>query len=107
TSLMRDLVSDRRRGRYFGYRTRRTTIMSFAALIACGLILHFFDSTGRTYQGFVVVFLIAFVARAASIYHLTYLHDPGAAPASTLDVHIAHWWQTVKSTGALGFTLYF
>jgi len=39
---MRDLVSDRRRGRYFGYRTRRTTITSFVALVACGLLLHLF-----------------------------------------------------------------
>jgi MFS family permease len=107
TSLMRDLVSDRRRGRYFGYRTRRTTIMSFAALIACGAILHFFDAAGQTWQGFVVVFLIAFAARTASVYHLTFLHEPGTAPTSALDVHIAHWWQTVKSSGALGFTLYF
>src|SRR5262245_53585034 len=29
TSIMRDLVSERRRGRYFGYRTRLTTIMTF------------------------------------------------------------------------------
>src|SRR5690554_8073500 len=107
---MRDLVSDRRRGRYFGYRTRRTTIMSFLALVVCGVLLHVFDNAGPTYAGFVVVFLIAFVARALSVYHLRFLHEPNAEedlPSPTLDVHISHWWQTVKASGALGFTFYF
>src|SRR5690606_19586644 len=36
TSMMRDLVSERRRGRYFGHRTRLTTLTSFAALVLCG-----------------------------------------------------------------------
>jgi MFS family permease len=107
TSLMRDLVSDRRRGRYFGYRTRRTTIASFAALVVCGLILHFFDAAGETYAGFVVVFLISFVARAVSVYHLAYLHEPATTQAPTIDVHISHWWEIVKSSGAVGFTSYF
>src|SRR5690606_3427951 len=51
TSIMRDLVSERRRGRYFGYRTRLTTITTFVALIACGLLLHELDTAGRTYLG--------------------------------------------------------
>lgn len=110
TSLMRDLVSDRRRGRYFGYRTRRTTIMSFLALVVCGVILHVFDKAGQTYTGFVVVFLIAFSGRALSVYHLGFLHEPNLqddASAAPLDVHLSHWWQTVKSSGAVGFTFYF
>ena len=106
TSLMRDLVSDRRRGRYFGYRTRRTTITSFVSLVACGVLLHVFDAAGDTYAGFAVVFVIAFLARAVSVYHLTFLHEP-APTAPVLDVHITHWWQTVKASGALGFTVYF
>ena len=39
TSIMRDLVSERRRGRYFGYRTQVTTIATFVALVICGLML--------------------------------------------------------------------
>ena len=73
---MRDLVSERRRGRYFAHRTRLTTITTFVALVTCGLILHELDTGGRTYLGFVVIFLIAFVARTISVYHLTFLHEP-------------------------------
>lgn len=106
TSLMRDLVSDRRRGRYFGYRTRRTTITSFVALIVGGGLLHAFDASGFTYAGFVVVFASAFFARSLSVYHLTRMHEPAAA-SPVLDVHLGHWWRTVRESGAVGFTSYF
>ena len=107
TSIMRDLVSERRRGRYFAHRTRLTTITTFAALVACGVILHALDTGGRTYLGFVLIFLIAFVARSVSVYHLTFLHEPPANPNSTPDMHIEHWWRSLKATGALSFTVYF
>jgi MFS family permease len=106
TSIMRDLVSERRRGRYFGHRTRLTTITTFVALVVCGLILHELDTAGRTYLGFVVIFLIAFVARTISVYHLTYLHEP-EAPSAAPDMHIEHWWRTLRDTGAIGFSTYF
>jgi hypothetical protein len=106
TSIMRDLVSERRRGRYFGYRTQLTTITTFVALVACGLLLHELDTSGATYYGFVLIFLVAFAARMVSVYHLTFLHEPpahGAAP----DMHIEHWWRSLLSTGAIGFSAYF
>ena len=105
TSIMRDLVSERRRGRYFGYRTRLTTIATFVALVACGALLHELDAAGRTYVGFAAIFLVAFVARAVSVYHLAFLHDPPPASAPP-DMHIEHWWRSLLSTGALGFSVY-
>ena len=105
TSIMRDLVSERRRGRYFAHRTRLMTITTFVSLVACGLILHELDTVGRTYFGFVVIFLIAFVARTISVYHLTFLHE--MPPTTTApDMHIEHWWRTLLSTGAIGFSVY-
>ena len=105
TSIMRDLVSERRRGRYFAHRTRLMTITTFVSLVACGLILHELDTAGRTYFGFVLIFLIAFVARTISVYHLTFLHE---APQTTTtpDMHIEHWWRSLLSTGAIGFSVY-
>jgi MFS family permease len=105
TSIMRDLVSERRRGRYFAHRTRLMTITTFASLVACGLILHELDTAGRTYLGFVAIFLIAFVARTVSVYHLTFLHEqPPTTPVP--DMHIEHWWRSLLSTGAIGFSAY-
>jgi MFS family permease len=106
TSIMRDLVAERRRGRYFAHRTRLMTITTFVSLVACGLILHELDSSGRTYLGFVVIFLIAFVARTVSVYHLTFLHEPAAPTTPGPDMHIEHWWRSLLSTGALGFSTY-
>lgn len=105
TSIMRDLVDERRRGRYFAYRTRLTTIATFVSLVACGVILHELDTAGRTYLGFVAIFLIAFVARTISVYHLTFLHEqpPTTTPP---DMHIEHWWRSLLSTGAIGFSSY-
>lgn len=105
TSIMRDLVSERRRGRYFAYRTRLTTIATFVSLVICGLILHELDTTDDTYLGFVVIFLIAFLARTVSVYHLTFLHEPPAT-SPVPDMHIEHWWRSLKSTGAIGFSVY-
>jgi MFS family permease len=106
TSIMRDLVSERRRGRYFGHRTRLTTITTFVALVVCGLILHELDTAGYTYYGFVVIFTIAFAARSVSVYHLTFLHEPEQATAAP-DMHIEHWWRSLLSTGAIGFSTYY
>lgn len=106
TSLMRDLVSERRRGRYFGHRTRLTTITTFGALVVGGLILHAFDTAGRTYLGFVIIFGIAFLARAVSVYHLTYMHEPPPGPDAVPDMHITQWWRSLQTTGALGFSAY-
>ena len=106
TSIMRDLVSERRRGRYFGYRTQVTTITTFVALVICGVILDEIDKSGATYFGFVLIFAVAFVARAISVYHLTFLYEP-ADHVATPDMHIEHWWRSLKSTGAIGFSVYF
>jgi len=105
TSIMRDLVSERRRGRYFGHRTRLTTIATFVSLVGCGVLLHELDTAGRTYFGFALIFLIAFLARVVSVYHVTFLHEPPVhSPAP--DMHIEQWWRSLQSTGALGFSTY-
>jgi MFS family permease len=106
TSIMRDLVSERRRGRYFGYRTRLTTVTTFVALVICGVILDEIDKSGSTYAGFVLIFAVAFIARAVSVYHLTFLYEP-AVHAPAPDMHIEHWWRSLLSTGAIGFSVYF
>jgi MFS family permease len=105
TSIMRDLVSEKRRGRYFAHRTRLMTLTTFVTLVASGLILHELDTAGHTYLGFVVIFLFAFVARVVSVYHLTFLHE--LPPTTTApDMHIEHWWRSLLSTGAIGFSVY-
>ena len=98
-------MSERRRGRYFGYRTQLTTVTTFVALVICGVILHELDKSGATYYGFAVIFAIAFVARVVSVYQLTFLYEPAVHGADP-DMHIEHWWRSLLSTGAIGFSVY-
>src|SRR3990167_17241 len=46
SSLMGDLVPERRRGRFFARRTRITNLTGLIALALAGLILHLSDSVG-------------------------------------------------------------
>jgi len=107
SSLMGDLVHRRRRGRYFGYRTRLASITSFIALVSAGLILHFFDHSGLALAGFITIFVIAMFARLISVHHLKQLHD---TPGNVAALEIPSWrlWrkQFVNSPFAV-FSLFY
>lgn len=85
SSLMGDLVPERRRGRFFAARTRYHTAATFIALLGAGGILHFFDQQGATATGFIAVFMTAAAARMVSAYYLARMIDPpAAAPLNVL-----------------------
>ena len=75
-SLMGNIVPESSRGRFFGLRTRLSSIASFTALILAGVILQVFDHLGLAIWGFVTIFSIGILARAYSAYHLYQKHDP-------------------------------
>ena len=52
---MADLVPDRIRGRYFGYRSAAVAITTLAATIIGGLVLDWFRADGRAATGFAVI----------------------------------------------------
>ena len=81
-SLMGDLVPERKRGRFFGRRTRLATMTAFVSLVASGVVLHQFDAAGWTVFGFLAIFVVAAIARGVSVYHLSRMHEPGEAYAS-------------------------
>jgi MFS family permease len=103
-SLMGDLVPERKRGRYFGRRTRLATMTAFLALVCGGIVLQLFDWSGMTVVGFIALFLSAGVARAVSVYHLGRMHEPciGEAPESLP----AGWLKRLRESPAWRFTLY-
>lgn len=109
TSLMGDLVPERRRGRFFARRTRLTSATSFGALALGGLALHLFDERGHTAAGFAALFLVAFLARMVSLYYLWRMHDPGQGPGQPPVPHRSAraWLRAAKASGALWFSLYF
>lgn len=103
-SLMGDLVPERKRGRYFGRRTRLATMTAFMALVSGGVILHVSDASGWALPGFAAIFLIAAIARLVSVYHLGRMHEPAMMQpvAGTTPAHPGR----LRDSPAWRFTLF-
>src|SRR5579863_40347 len=82
TSLMGDLVSPRRRGRFFGERNRRMGMTTFIALCLAGLFLQVGRQRGHENLCYILIFSIAFSARWVSAYYLAKHIDPPYSPKS-------------------------
>ncbi len=73
-SLMSDYLPSRKRGSYFGWRARILGIVTVISMLSAGGILQVFRAAPL--RGFLVIFSIAFVCRAASWYFLTRMYEP-------------------------------
>lgn len=105
-SLMGDLVSPRRRGRYFGYRTRMASITAFIAMAIAGLILHGFDQRGWALGGYWTIFAVAAIARFVSVYHIACMHDPGGHVAALEMPPQREMWKRLRHSHFARFTLF-
>lgn len=106
-SLMGELVAERKRGRYFAFRTRISAMTSFIALVMAGFTLHAFDESDNANMGFLLIFAVAFVARLISVYHLKQVYDPpGHVAAMEVPVQMSFWQRLFHSRFAR-FSLYF
>ena len=108
-SLMGDLVPERRRGRYFGHRSRLSTLTNFIALIAAGGLLHIASEYGYTLQGYLLVYLVSMLARVISVYHLVRMHDPmsGIRPQDEARPRpMREWLADLRGTDFLRFILF-
>ena len=107
SSLMGELVTEKKRGRFFARRTRISSMMSFCSLVSAGLLLHYFDHNMATQMGYLIVFSVAFISRLISVYHLARMYDPpGHVAAIEVPVEKFTWKQLKKSQFA-GFSSYF
>lgn len=108
TSLMGDLVPERKRGRFFGRRTRLTTFATFCALATAGVILDIFDRHDWTLWGFIGLFSVAILARLSSLYHLAAMGEPVTHNKAGLP-GLLHRdsLQALRSSGVFHFSSYF
>lgn len=106
-SLMGELVSERRRGRFFARRTALATITTFSALCLAGIVLHMFDLLHMVVFGFAVLFAVAFIARLVSTWHLSQMHEPSEHAASVEPVYDLRWLKQPAFRPALRFSLFF
>ncbi|HEX5055037.1 MAG TPA: MFS transporter [Gammaproteobacteria bacterium] len=107
TSLMGELVPERRRGRFFAHRTRLATVSSFLALFTGGLLLHGFNLNHRTALGFAVLFAAAFCARLYSAHCLSRMHEPSLHAASLESLLRLGWLRKPEYAAAKRFSLFF
>lgn len=77
-SWMGDLVVEDRRGAYFGRRSKITGATTFVSLLLAGWIMQQFGGSGaeRQYNGFVIIFMIAFACRMGSVRYLLKKFEP-------------------------------
>lgn len=108
SSLMGDLVPQRKRGRYFGMRTRYATVASFSALVIAGSLLHWFDAHGATVAGFIVIFSFAAIARLVSAYYLSHMYEPprtAELPSTTFNVKA--WTRRFRNSPAVRYSMFY
>jgi len=74
-SLMSDYVPARKRGRYFGWRSKTVGAVTVGSVLASGLLLSFFP--GASYgTGFWIIFSLAAAARYVSAYFIHRMDEP-------------------------------
>ena len=107
SSLMGDLVPERRRGRFFARRTGLASITTFVALVSAGTVLNFFATHHNTFLGYIIVFGVAAVARFVSTYHLNKMSDPPGKVAK-LEVPTNEKWITrIRGSSFVRFAIFF
>jgi MFS family permease len=107
SSLMGDLVPERRRGRYFGRRTRLCSITAFLALVFGGVILDLFDRNHYTVAGYLTIFIVAAAARMVSAYHLWRMIDPPGHTAALESPFRIGLWRRLRGSPFVHFSVFF
>jgi MFS family permease len=74
-SLMSDYVPAKKRGQYFGWRSRTVGAVTVGSIVASGLLLNFFQEISYG-TGFCIIFSCAAAARYISAYFLSRMDEP-------------------------------
>jgi MFS family permease len=106
SSLISDLVPERRRGRFFGRRTQLMSIMTFASLSAAGLALEFFEQRALAHWGFAAIFAVALGARLYSLAQLMRMHEPLARLAPLTLPPLAGLLERMRGSDFTRFALF-
>jgi MFS family permease len=84
-SILGDIVSEDKRGEFFGRRNRIVNMINFISTLAAGFMLNHFksmDVNGPHYVffGFGILFIIATVSRCIAAYYKSKIYDPEFKP---------------------------
>lgn len=106
-SLMGDLIPMKTRGRFFARRTRIISLVTFLSLAAGGLLLNESSAAGYTVAGFIVLFSVAMIARAISVYHLSRMHDPAGHVTDLRIPATTSWWRRLANSNFARFSIFY
>lgn len=76
TTLMISIVPQKMRGRFFSVRERYLIFISSVVNVVIGGILDKFELKGKTYEGYIVMFAVAFVALVMNIVGYLMIKEP-------------------------------
>lgn len=84
-SILGDIISDDKRGEFFGKRNRIINLMNFIATFIAGFIINYFQKLDKgvphyVFFGFAVLFFIAFVSRLIAAFYKRKIYDPKYTP---------------------------
>lgn len=96
SSLIGDLVPARKRGRYFGVRTRYMSLTGFIALVAAGGVLHFWELRDETRRGFLIIFSVAALVRVYSFLQIARMVEPPYTPPPRERLFAPGWWPRLR-----------
>jgi MFS family permease len=74
-SIMGDLVPEDERGAYFSKRTMIIGIIGFITTLGAGLLLNYYKQLDHALTGFIILFIVAFIARAVSSFWLSRMYE--------------------------------
>jgi MFS family permease len=93
-SWMGDLVDEKKRGTYFGRRSKITGSATFLAYMIAGYILQRYSGDAvLEYTGFVIIFCLAFSSRMLSVTFLMRKYEP---PYEILQAAEFSFWEFIK-----------
>ena len=103
-SMMAELVPEKTRGRYFSQRGRVCDFVMLVVSLVAGAILQW--TTGTPFIGFSIIFASAVIARLASWYFLSRMHEPMLKETSTKNSNLLSAFRKLRSSNLGRFMAY-
>lgn len=104
-SILSDLVSNERRGAYFGWRARNLGFLSITAAFSAGIILYYFSGINSFY-GFAVIFGLGCLSRVASFFMVLKIKEPSLAFTKEHDFSLWQFLKKMRQSNFARFVLF-
>ncbi len=83
STLMADLVPESMRGKYFALRNALASVSGFVVILLAGYILKNYSDPAQLPAGFLIIYLIAFVANSIGAMFFLFQYDPPSTEVVT------------------------